>query len=863
MVFDPWMQESVMELPGVDEAYLKSNGYRKSEMAWWSRSEIVHYDQARFYMVKSRTNPFGGVSTLNYGLEVLHPTEVLDPNGCSEQRLLHYRTARVWLTRDANRNLFALRFDELGMPLSVTVIDKQNSLGDSVDINSVEATVSDNPTAVITYDAETWQQNGTPNTVRIRQRELPGDNATPLRELIIYLDGVGNVMWRAFKHGGQWLIKDLVERDAHGQVRRSATPFYHSSSLLSEQDRADCTNSAKSFCYDGLGRLVRQDNPDGTFRSTRYGPWSTIVSDEQDTVLESEWYALRTSSNQVTAGDFSSSEASNERYKSRAAMLCAAHAKTPTVELLNALGETVVNRRTIAPQVFFDSVTVRNTVGLVTQRIVSGRATESVQYDLAGSKFRTESCESGITWYLHGPSKKILLQNNSDGRWIRYSYDAAARHTHSYFGDRHSGETINTLKLWGGCDDGAASRNQVNRLIAELSPAGLLTFNQYDVAGRPTSQCHYLHDGSVNGEHVSSAELLSTKADLLQVLAIKWEFDALGRPTRVLGPDGTVIGMRYGDNALLKEARTEVNASNASSVIARDIRYDSSNRIRSLKLGPDLNVRCGYDISGELVSVDAPNLNDVRIVRDATGRVVSITEANQLFSAISYDSLGEITKVEGVEPSNDNVNASSRTTLLCQRDTNGRLLSVRRVFRTNVKTKCFNYDSQSELLNSIVKTDGELETSVAIEHDVVGRILKISTRMYDWNNASQLVAIHDAEKHTHASIARSEYGSVSRVVQEHADGVVTDTVSLGDVARIISRQNELVMSDLVRYTVRVNGSALATLDCSRLADRSCRVIDILPQSLRAWLDGWGFQGSSVDGEYVTCPTLRPGRGDLL
>ena len=79
--------------------------------------------------------------------------------------------------------------------------------------------------------------------------------------------------------------------------------------------------------YDPLGRLIRTDNPNGTFSKVEFDPWQQLTFDENDTVLASQWYADRQSLPSIDP----------ER---KAADAAAAHANTPAVVHLDTLGRT-------------------------------------------------------------------------------------------------------------------------------------------------------------------------------------------------------------------------------------------------------------------------------------------------------------------------------------------------------------------------------------------------------------------------------------------------------------------------------------------------------------------------------------------
>src|SRR5690606_32550450 len=100
--------------------------------------------------------------------------------------------------------------------------------------------------------------------------------------------------------------------------------------------------------YDPLGRLIRTDQPNGTFAKVVFDAWSQASWDENDTVLESEWYAKRGSPNPTSTEPRPPTGAVDPVVlrtvaERRAAWLAAKHAETPTVSVLDSLGRTFLS----------------------------------------------------------------------------------------------------------------------------------------------------------------------------------------------------------------------------------------------------------------------------------------------------------------------------------------------------------------------------------------------------------------------------------------------------------------------------------------------------------------------------------------
>ena len=79
--------------------------------------------------------------------------------------------------------------------------------------------------------------------------------------------------------------------------------------------------------YDALGRVIKTSHPNGTFSKVAFDAWMQETHDENDTVLDSDWYAARIN------GSLGPDEQAS-------AQQTAVHYDTPTVVYLDSLART-------------------------------------------------------------------------------------------------------------------------------------------------------------------------------------------------------------------------------------------------------------------------------------------------------------------------------------------------------------------------------------------------------------------------------------------------------------------------------------------------------------------------------------------
>ena len=116
--------------------------------------------------------------------------------------------------------------------------------------------------------------------------------------------------------------------------------------------------------YDAAGRVVRTEFPDGTLSRVEFSPWHTKTWDQNDTVLESDWYASRNQLDAASSLPMAIPGSNRSRPKGlldpahrsarslagptivdpeqRAGWLAVRHADTPSLTLLDSLGREVV-----------------------------------------------------------------------------------------------------------------------------------------------------------------------------------------------------------------------------------------------------------------------------------------------------------------------------------------------------------------------------------------------------------------------------------------------------------------------------------------------------------------------------------------
>ncbi len=321
---------------------------------------------ASFYLPQGSIDPFGNVATVGYDGHHLLPVNATDALGNVTTARNNYRVLGPWLLTDPNDNVSGVRYDPLGMITATALMGKVapggGTEGDYLDLATDEPSASDDPTTTLDYDLTAYQawagdpasdpDHPAPVWAHTRVRVKHKDPVTPWLESYVYADGLGRVaMKKAQAEAGlapardssgnlikaangtlvfqptatRWVGTGRVSLDNKGNPVKAYEPFFDSSPMFDDETDLVHWGVTAISRYDPLSRLIRVDNPDGSYRTVEFDPWQVVTSDENDTALASAWYVNR------SAGQLGPDQAD-------AAAKAAADAGTPSTTNLDTLG---------------------------------------------------------------------------------------------------------------------------------------------------------------------------------------------------------------------------------------------------------------------------------------------------------------------------------------------------------------------------------------------------------------------------------------------------------------------------------------------------------------------------------------------
>jgi hypothetical protein len=596
-------------------AYVFADNY------YWIPSLTANYDAAHFYLSTRYTDPFGNLTQVNYDSNYfLFIQQVIDAlNNTVQADQFNYRVLQPYVMKDANDNLSAVRFDELGMVVKTFMIGKKGvDKGDELDDSKTELkSAVDFPGSELEYNLDKWLVQSTapgfdlanykpePAFVKTRTRETHY-NAHPLhqtkwQESYTYSDGNAQVVLtkNQAEPGKALQIQNdgtVVEVDTTPNVRwagngrtilnnkgnavKQYEPYF--STLPSFDDEKDMVELGVTpvIHYDPLNRIIQTDFPNKTFSRVEFTPWLQKTSDANDTVMDSQWYADRGSPNPLGA------EPTNP--DQRAAWLAAKHNNTPTIAHLDTLGRNFLTIADTATETI-STRTIYDIEGNVLQmKDGLNRTVMTYSYDLSNNKIKQTSLDAGNRWTINDAAGNPLL--NWDDRNHQFSFEYDALHRPVSLSVEESGITT----LFDKTEYGeslpvavAKASNLRNRLYKHYDQSGITTNLQYDFKGNSlsgTKQFAKDYKNKIDWATVGSVVLVT------EIFESTTEYDALNRPIKIRAPHLSASPVSelvpgYNEAALLETMDGFIRGSATATHFITNINYNAKGQREAIFYG--------------------------------------------------------------------------------------------------------------------------------------------------------------------------------------------------------------------------------------------------------------------------------------
>lgn len=678
MAFTPGLLNNVYSTkiagPALLTTLANEGGYQNldADGVWWIPSGHLFFStdpkapnasfaKSHFYLPQGFIDPFGNTSTVQhdpYLLSIQQTQDALQNIMVAQQQ---YRVMQPWLVTDPNQNRSGFRFDALGMVVATAVMGKQGqNQGDVLDLTTPEASSSDDPTARLEYDLFNWMTNSLPNFVHMLARELHGAANPRWQESYSYSDGLGREIMKkiqaepglapardasgALQHdaGGnlifaqtntRWVGSGRTVFDNKGNPVKKYEPFFDSSPAYEAEKDLAQWGITPILTYDPLSRLIRTDFPDGTLSRIEFDPWQTVTFDQNDTVLESQWHAVR----QALPASDPQRDADNKAVP---------HANTPSIAQLDTLGRTFL---TIADngaagkyQTYFELDIQGNQLS-----VTDALSRKIMTYDnsLLGGRLHQSNVDAGDRWLLNDTAGKPIRGWNSRNFQLRYTYDALRRTTQLFVQPQGAAEILAECTVYGEGVTSAVAQNLRTRIYQIYDTAGAATNIGFDFKGNLLSSSRQLNiqfqqtmDWSTLAALTDPQQIATAAKPLLQTetFSTSTTYDALNRPLTLTTPDASVISPTFNDANFLETVTVNVRGAAAATPVVATLDYNARGQRNQIVYGNGSQTSYTYDAESfrltELKttrSTDNANLQDLTYAYDPAGNITSIGDAAQ------------------------------------------------------------------------------------------------------------------------------------------------------------------------------------------------------------------------------------------
>ena len=517
-----------------------------------------------------------------------------------------------------------------------------------------EGDTLDSPTEEFIYDFDCFETSSTPIHVRTRRREVHGSSTCRWLESVEYSDGSGR----------------MVYNNAGNPVKQYE-PYFSGTDAYESEPAIVETGVTPVLHYDALDRLVRTDLPDGTFSRAEFATWVQRSFDQDDTVLESAWYADRNSP------DPAGNEPANP--EKRAAWLSAKHADTPSVEYLDAQGRpfySVADNGTLgryATHTVFD--VLGNPLSVTDAR---GNVVMAYAYNSLSVACKTDSMDAGERRTLLAVDGQPALGFDARNYRLRSVYDALRRPVEQWLGENGGAEKLVGRTVYGESAPNPEARNLRGMAWKSYDQGGLVENVSYDFKGNPLESARRFartYDTTVDW-NVADPDALLEPETFTTVTA----YDALSRATSIRTPHNASVPASeilpaYNEASLLEKVDVKLRGSGTATNFVQNIDYDAKGQRERIQYGNGSTTGYTYDektfrLKRLLTTRNngADILQDLNYTYDAAGNVAQIDDNAQqtIFfngSVVSpsqkfeYDALYRLVKATGRE--HVSVNADS------------------------------------------------------------------------------------------------------------------------------------------------------------------------------------------------------------
>ncbi len=638
---------------------LEEGGYQKEGELYYRYSGKVDYDIDRFFLPVTNYDPLSGqsyhVEYDDYAMVAVSTHFEFLGHTIAASGELDYRTLQPVRMTDPNGNHQSVVFDALGMVVATAVAGK-NGEGDSLagytmpDLSNgaaIKTAALDDPHSLLQsassffyYDLFAFQNGQMDGELRpnyalsiVREVHVSDTIATssPTQVNFSYSDGLGQtIMVKVPAEPGdafrlnidgtvesvyaerRWVGNGRVVLDNKGNPVKQYEPYFsHNPGYETEKEMVEYGVSPVLH-YDALSRNIRTNLPDGTFTKVDFSPWQQATYDQNDTVLDSDWYVQRqlqylalTGHELDPHGTIPTVLHHPERAPARAAWLAAQHFNTPQIKHLDTLGRVFLM---IDDNGTEEKVKTRFVLNLQGSQVevwdALGRLITINHYNLLQEPMKTESMDGGKRWSFNNMLGNAIRQWNERAFTTRLLYDDLQRPVQTWVKPDDQVEQLVHLLVYGEQLSDPATLNLFGQAYRFYDQAGVTISPSFDFKGNPLEQQVQVAINYKTIVNYSAAATLVEAMDITNILQALLEaetfsmatsYDALNRPTEQRTPDNSRTQYRYNEANLLDGITLYHRGSDTGKAYVENIDYDAKGQRTRIRYGNGVTTRYEYD----------------------------------------------------------------------------------------------------------------------------------------------------------------------------------------------------------------------------------------------------------------------------
>lgn len=647
---------------------LSKGAYVFADNYFWLQGATSNYDAAHFFLPTQYTDPFGNRTQVSYDPHFFFVQQVTDAlKNISSVEGFNYRVMNPYLMKDANDNLSAVRFDELGMVVQTFTIGKKGiDAGDEFDDTKTEmGGAVDFPGAEMQYAASEWYSQTQavgfdpnnykphPNYARTLTRETHYHadllHQTLWQEAYAYSDGGGKIVLQKMQaepgealsiadDGTVTVIPDTSPNlrwvgngrtivNNKGNAVKQYEPYFSVAPGFDDEKEMLQLGVTPVMHYDPLGRLIRTDAPNQTSTTVEFTPWMQKTFDANDTVMDSGWYIKLGSPNPA------SPEPANAAI--RAAWLAAKHNNTPSTSHLDSLGRVFLTVDSDGSTTV-ESRTKLDIEGNPLQIIDAlGRVAMNFSYGMLGNKLKEQGMDAGSRWAIADVAGKALASWNDRGAMFTTDYDVLQRPV-SLLVEESAVTTLFHRTQYGEVLPLPASKaaNLRGRVYKSFDQSGITTSQQYDFKGNLFSSTVQLVSDYQNKIDWTNTRAVVLETEIFESLS---EFDALSRPTKLIAPHlaaspQSEIFPSYNAASKLEKVDIRIRGAAGLTPFVTNINYNAKGQREAIFYGNGAKTSYTYE------------KETFRLIRLLTTRNSGVTILQDL--NYTFDPVGNITEIK-------------------------------------------------------------------------------------------------------------------------------------------------------------------------------------------------------------------------